>query len=115
MTLWRYKNKSFISGEEVLPELYREGELFGSPILEYGDPNYPDDFGHILIWFFNSQTSGSLPFHMQHIQWSGEGVVNMIRLFDIQNQAGRFGLLFHFGFQAVNAASLNHAHKFWEP
>ena len=43
--------------------------------------------------------SGSLPFHMQHIQWSGEGVVNMIRLFDIQNQAGRFGLLFHFGFQ----------------
>ena len=43
--------------------------------------------------------SESLPFHMQHIQWSGEGVINMIRLFDIQNQAKRFGLLFHFGFQ----------------
>ena len=43
--------------------------------------------------------SGSLPFQMEHLQWSGEGVVNMIRLFDIQNQAGRFGLLFHFGFQ----------------
>ena len=43
--------------------------------------------------------SGSLPFQMQHMQVSGEGVVNMIRLFDIQNQAGRFGLLFHFGFQ----------------
>ncbi|MEO5777893.1 MAG: OmpA family protein [Flavobacterium sp.] len=43
--------------------------------------------------------SGSLPFQMEHIQWSGEGVVNMMRLFDIQNQAGRFGLLFHFGFQ----------------
>lgn len=43
--------------------------------------------------------SGSLPFQMQHHQFSGEGVVNLIRLFDIQRQAGRFGLLFHFGFQ----------------
>ena len=43
--------------------------------------------------------SESLPFHMEHIQWSGEGVINLIRLFDIQNQAKRFGLLFHFGFQ----------------
>ncbi|WP_309612524.1 OmpA family protein [Flavobacterium sp.] len=43
--------------------------------------------------------SGSLPFQMEHIQFSSEGVINMIRLFDIQNQAKRFGLLFHFGFQ----------------
>ena len=43
--------------------------------------------------------SGSLPFQMQHIQFSGEGVVNLVRLFDIQKQAGRFGLLFHLGFQ----------------
>ena len=43
--------------------------------------------------------SGSLPFQMQHIQFSGEGVTNLIRLFDIQKQAKRFGLLFHFGFQ----------------
>ena len=43
--------------------------------------------------------SGSLPFQMQHIQFSGEGVANLIRMFDIQNQAGRFGLLFHFGIQ----------------
>lgn len=43
--------------------------------------------------------SGSLPFQMQHHQFSGEGVVNLTRLFDIQNQAGRFGLLFHLGFQ----------------
>ncbi|MES2410010.1 MAG: OmpA family protein [Bacteroidota bacterium] len=43
--------------------------------------------------------SESLPFQMEHLQWSGEGVINMIRLFDIQNQAKRFGLLFHFGFQ----------------
>jgi OOP family OmpA-OmpF porin len=43
--------------------------------------------------------SGSLPFQMQHHQFSGEGVVNLTRLFDIQKQAGRFGLLFHMGFQ----------------
>ncbi len=43
--------------------------------------------------------SGSLPFQMQHHQFSGEGVVNLTRLFDIQKQAGRFGLLFHLGFQ----------------
>lgn len=44
-------------------------------------------------------SSESLAFQMQHIQFSVEGVSNLIRLFDIQNQAGRFGLLFHFGFQ----------------
>lgn len=43
--------------------------------------------------------SESLPFQMRNIQFSSEGVVNIIRLFDVQNQAGRFGLLFHFGFQ----------------
>ncbi|MEG5061504.1 hypothetical protein QUB60_27185 [Microcoleus sp. A2-C5] len=51
--------KSFISGED-LPEFYRQGELFGSPILEYGNPNYPDKFGHILIWFFDSQTTSDI-------------------------------------------------------
>ena len=42
--------------------------------------------------------SGSLPFQMQHHQFTGEGVANLMRLFDIQKQAGRFGLLFHLGF-----------------
>lgn len=43
--------------------------------------------------------SGSLPFQMYHHQFSAEGVANLIRLFDIQKQAKRFGLLFHLGFQ----------------
>jgi OOP family OmpA-OmpF porin len=43
--------------------------------------------------------SGSLPFQMQHHQISAEGVVNLTRLFDVQQQLGRFGLLFHLGFQ----------------
>ena len=42
--------------------------------------------------------SGSLPFQMKHNQFTAEGVVNLVRLFDIQQQSGRFGLLFHFGF-----------------
>jgi OOP family OmpA-OmpF porin len=42
--------------------------------------------------------SGSLPFQMKHNQFTAEGVVNLTRLFDIQQQSGRFGLLFHFGF-----------------
>ncbi|PSB05329.1 hypothetical protein C7B69_25560, partial [filamentous cyanobacterium Phorm 46] len=45
---------------EDLPEFYHQGELFGSPILEYGHPNYPDKFGQILIWFFNSQTTSDI-------------------------------------------------------
>ncbi|MEM0542342.1 OmpA family protein [Flavobacterium sp. j3] len=42
--------------------------------------------------------SGSLPFQMAHHQFTAEGVTNLMRLFDIQKQSGRFGLLFHFGF-----------------
>ncbi|MEG4802392.1 hypothetical protein QUB63_21050 [Microcoleus sp. ARI1-B5] len=49
----------FICGQD-LPDFYRQGELFGSPILEYGHPNYPDKFGQILIWFFNSQTTSDI-------------------------------------------------------
>lgn len=45
------------------------------------------------------QNVGSLPFQMKHTQLSIEGVANLVRLFDIQKQAGRFGLLFHFGGQ----------------
>jgi len=48
----------------------------------------------------NLSGSESLPFKLQHIQLSFEGVVNAIRLFEIQDDAKRFGLLFHFGLQA---------------
>ena len=51
--------KNFISGQD-LPEFYREGELFGSPILEYGNPSYPNAGDHILIWFFSSATTGEI-------------------------------------------------------
>jgi len=47
----------------------------------------------------NLPGSESLPFKLQHLQMTFEGVTNAIRLFDIQEEAKRFGLLFHFGLQ----------------
>jgi len=34
------------------PELYRKGQLFGSPIFEYGLISTPDTYRHILVWLF---------------------------------------------------------------
>ncbi len=45
----------------------------------------------------NIKNSGSLPFKMQQIGVSIQGVVNATRLFDIQDELGRFGLLLHAG------------------
>ncbi|HEY0091288.1 MAG TPA: hypothetical protein VGB43_02285, partial [Flavobacterium sp.] len=47
----------------------------------------------------NSEGSGSLPFEMRHIRVGLQGVVNAVRLFSFEQRAGRFGLLFHGGFQ----------------
>ncbi len=47
----------------------------------------------------NLSGSESLPFKLQHLQFTFEGVANAIRLFDIQEDSKRFGLLFHFGIQ----------------
>lgn len=44
--------------------------------------------------------SESKEFKLQHLQLTFEGVVNAMRLFDLQNEFRRFGLLFHFGIQA---------------
>jgi hypothetical protein len=51
--------EKFIYGENQ-PEFYRQGELFGSPILEYGNPYQQANYCHILIWFFNSPTADKL-------------------------------------------------------
>ncbi|BAY44488.1 hypothetical protein SAMD00079811_20880 [Scytonema sp. HK-05] len=41
-----------------IPLCYQAGELFGSPIFEYGLPGEPHDYGHILVWlFFSEETS----------------------------------------------------------
>ena len=55
----------------------------------------------------NLSSSESLPFKLQHLQFSFEAVVNAIRLFDIQDNAGRMGLLFHFGIQASQMSPIS--------
>jgi hypothetical protein len=45
--------EKLISGQN-LPDFYRQGELFGSPILEYGNLSQLDNYCHVIIWFFNS-------------------------------------------------------------
>ena len=49
----------------------------------------------------NQDGSGSLPFEMQVLRVGLQGVVNAVRLFSFEERAGRFGLLFHGGFQAT--------------
>ncbi|MEZ2250758.1 hypothetical protein [Microcoleus sp.] len=51
--------ENLISGDN-LPDFCRQGELFGSPILEYGDLSQPDSYCHVIIWFFNSATTDDI-------------------------------------------------------
>lgn len=46
--------------------------------------------------------NGSEPFELQQIRIGLQAVVNGPRLLDVQSQLGRFGFLFHGGFQAAN-------------
>lgn len=48
----------------------------------------------------DSDGSESLPFEMRVLTLRAEGVVNMVRLLNFEEQAGRFGLLTHAGLQA---------------
>ena len=51
--------EKLISGDN-LPDLCGQGELFGSPILEYGNINQLDGDCHVIIWFFNSPTTDDI-------------------------------------------------------
>lgn len=44
--------REFIPNQYPCPNFYREGQLFGSPIFEYGVPTQKKDYCHILIWVF---------------------------------------------------------------
>jgi len=44
--------REFIPNQYPCPDFSREGQLFGSPIFEYGVPNQEKDYCHILIWIF---------------------------------------------------------------
>ncbi|NEO61181.1 MAG: hypothetical protein F6J98_12290 [Moorea sp. SIO4G2] len=38
--------------QDNYPPLYREGQLFDSPIFEYGIPDKSQDYGQIFVWLF---------------------------------------------------------------
>jgi hypothetical protein len=44
--------REFIPNQYPFPDFYREGQLFGSPIFEYGVPTQEKDYCHVLIWIF---------------------------------------------------------------
>lgn len=55
---------------------------------------------------FNNQSgSGSLEFKMVQYRFGFQGVINAIRLFNLQESAGRFGLLLHGGLQLSRMTS----------
>ena len=55
--------------------------------------------------FDNEDESGSLPFETYQYRMGFQGVVNAIRLFNIEEAAGRFGLLLHGGIQIARMHS----------
>lgn len=66
-----------ISGNN-LPDFCRQGELFGSPILEYGNINQLDGDCHVIIWFFNSATTDDI--------WDETRVSDFMELFLYRNK-----------------------------
>ena len=69
--------EKLISGNN-LPDFCRQGELFGSPILEYGDISQPDSYCHVIIWFFNSATTDDI--------WDETRYSNFMDLFLYRNK-----------------------------
>ena len=63
----KQKGKQFIRNladecvQNFIPSAYsknlrldRDGELFGSPIFEYGNPNHPESYIHVIVWLFSN-------------------------------------------------------------
>ncbi len=52
--------REFVYDSHKYPELYQKGQLFGSPIFEYGLINDRENYCHILVWLFSdSETDKS--------------------------------------------------------
>ncbi len=50
--------REFIPNNDPYPDFNQEGELFGSPIFEYGVPTQEKNYYHILVWVYcESKTS----------------------------------------------------------
>jgi hypothetical protein len=44
--------RAFIPDKLETPPFYQSGELFGSPIFEYGIPDGLENYCHVLVWIF---------------------------------------------------------------
>jgi hypothetical protein len=44
--------RAFIPDNSNTPPFYRSGEIFGSPIFEYGIPDGLENYCHVLVWVF---------------------------------------------------------------
>lgn len=44
--------KEFIPNNYPCPDFNQEGQLFGSPIFEYGVPTQEKDYCHVLVWIY---------------------------------------------------------------
>ena len=51
--------KQIFPDQNTVPPFYRQGELFGSPIFEYGLPNQSSQYQQVLIWLFTKQETGN--------------------------------------------------------
>ncbi|NMG10434.1 hypothetical protein [Brasilonema sp. UFV-L1] len=50
--------REFIPNNYSCPNFNQEGQLFGSPIFEYGVPTHEEDYCHVLVWVYcESETS----------------------------------------------------------
>jgi hypothetical protein len=50
--------REFIPNNYPCPDFNQEGQLFGSPIFEYGVPTLEKDYCHVLVWVYcESETS----------------------------------------------------------
>jgi OOP family OmpA-OmpF porin len=111
---------------------YSEGYYSSDPVTFFGKPQansfslgarymFSQKFGIKSDIHFeeikNIKNSGSLPFKMQQIGITIQGVINANRLFDIQDELGRFGLLLHAGVKVDAMTSktkniIEHDHNF---
>ncbi|MEW6495426.1 MAG: hypothetical protein AB1589_23340 [Cyanobacteriota bacterium] len=47
--------------QEYCPPLYQAGQLFGSPIFEYGNPYQPQEHGPIFVWLYVREAFNGKP------------------------------------------------------
>lgn len=72
---------------------------FGTGVRYMLSPKFGLKLGFNYDKFTNQEGSGSLDFETYQYRANFEGVINAIRLFNVERSAGRFGLLLHGGIQ----------------